>query len=296
MSRIRHLIQSIEKFLDEKGITFEELKKSYNYYQKQSKRFDKIIKQSDKQQKKLLNLNEELSEQESKIRELYEYDFSQQMIAKNKVEMNIVNELVDDNDFLVDIIFLASDILSGDFYSIYKDNDKIIYYVIDGQGHGISPALTVFSVSSIFIDSIKASNSLQELLDCMINYIKMSLLDEEQLSFTFIEIDLKTNILSYAIGGMYPTYVKLDEDELLKIKANNLPIMNFSDKVEVKSIDITGFKSIISYSDGIVENEISKKYHPKNLIKTPSLLDDLRVLDAKYKEDDITIVLINKKD
>ena len=286
-------MNNIEKLLKQYNLTEKELEDIIKNYQKQSRRFEKILKLADKQQSKLLELNEELRKKEKEIRELYEYDYTQQQIAKNKVNSTIINELENDEDFLVKTVFLASDILSGDFYSIFKVDRRIVYFVIDGQGHGISPAFTVFSVASIFRDYVKVAKSLDELLKYLISYVRAVLLESEQLSFTFIELDFKKNILNYAIGGMYPTYLRLDK-EIIKIKANNLPILNFTSEIEVDTLDISGFKAILSYTDGIVEHDISLKFHPKKLIENPALIDELKNFDEK-KEDDITVVYIEKR-
>jgi serine phosphatase RsbU (regulator of sigma subunit) len=287
---VNDLEQLIKKYnLDEK-----ELEEIIKNYQKQKRRFEKILKLADKQQNKLLQLNEELRKKEKEIRELYEYDYTQQQIAKSKVNSTIINELEGDENFIVKTVFLASDILSGDFYSIFKIDNRIVYFVIDGQGHGISPAFTVFSVASIFRDYVKVAKSLNELLKYLISYVRSVLLDSEQLSFTFIELDFKKEILNYAIGGMYPTYLKFNNDDIIKIKANNLPILNFTFEIEVNSLNISGFKSILSYTDGIIEHDISLKFHPKKLIKNPSLIDELKNLKGK-QEDDITVVYIEKK-
>ena len=289
----KELEDNIKQFIKKENITLKDFEKLVKDYSRQSKRFDKILKQSDKQQNLLLHLNEELAQKEKKIRELYEYDYSQQMIARYKVESGLINELQNDSKFLNKTIFLPSDILSGDFYSIFRLKDKIIYYVIDGQGHGISPALTVFAVSSVFRDYIKTANSLEELLEYILHHIKAVLLDGEQLSYTFIELDFSKNELNYAIGGMYPTYIK-DKNGITKIKANNLPILNFSESIDVSTYEFEDFDSILSYTDGIVENEIVQKFHPKKLIQNPDLIEELRNIEDKYKDDDVTLVYIKK--
>jgi serine phosphatase RsbU (regulator of sigma subunit) len=291
----KKLEENIRQFIKKENITLEDFEKLIKDYSKQTKRFDKILKQSDKQQNLLLKLNEELEEKERQIRELYEYDYSQQMVAKNKVEAGLINELEFDDEFMYKVVFLASDILSGDFYSIFRKENRIVYYVIDGQGHGVSPALTVFSVASIFRDKIGNTSSLEELLNYMITYIKAVLLDSEQLSFTFIELDFDKNQLNYAIGGMYPTYLK-DKNGITKIKANNLPILNFTDSLNIDTIEFEDFDSILSYTDGIIENEIVQKFHPKKLIENPELINELEVIEDKYKDDDITLVYIKKLD
>lgn len=67
-----------------------------NYYKKQSKRLDKIIKQSDKQQMQILKLNEELDEYKNKLekkveqktKDLQELNLNLEKRVKDEVEAN----------------------------------------------------------------------------------------------------------------------------------------------------------------------------------------------------------------
>ena len=260
--------------------------------QKTLRRYEKIVKHSDKMEKKVLELYHKLEEKEKTLRERYEYEKSQLQIAKAKVEENLVVEIPPILNSK--ILFQSLDILSGDIYSIYKiDENKVLYFIADGQGHGVSPAITVFNLANIFKSTIKFFKKNLYFENYLNSYvlepIKYSLIDYEQLSYTIIFLDLQKEKLFYSIGGMYPTLIKTDET--LKIKANNLPLTKSTKKIEVDSVEIKNFKKIISYSDGIIEIFINE-IRPKNLIEDPNLIDTI----SNYKaEDDVTIIYLEKR-
>ena len=260
---------------------------------KLNKRIDKIVKISDKQQKELMNLNEIIRHKEEKLRKIYDYEQLQQIIAKKKTSATIVNELENSDEFECKVVFIPQDILSGDYYSIYYRDNKIFYYILDGQGHGVSPALTVFAVAAMFREKIHL-RSLEKILPSVFEFTKQTLLENEQLSYTFIEIDLDNNKLFYAIGGMYPTYL-INNNELVKRKANNFPFTIRTENIEVTSIDLDKFEKIFSYSDGLIEYNLMEKFNPKKLIYDISKLDEIYYLPDEEKDDDITAIYIAKK-
>ena len=70
--------------------------------------------------------------------------------AYKKQKSLITNDLEGDDNLKQTILYQSSDILCGDLYSILKANDGSIFlYLLDGMGHGIGPALTVFSATTI---------------------------------------------------------------------------------------------------------------------------------------------------
>ena len=232
----------------------------------------------------------ELIELNLKNKMLHEYDVSQQNIAREKLEAGIVNELEAKN---CKVIYHPSDILCGDFYSIFKrDDGSIFIYILDGQGHGVSPALTVFAASATIKELVKVNSSLKKICKKLFPTIKTFLGELEQLSYTMIMINPKGNKLSYASGGMYPFKLK-KKRKTFRIKSNNLPFMEFSDTPEVSKIDISGWKSIMIYSDGLVEHAKKDEDHfvPKRLIDDPLLIDyTLKSLNNYEFSDDVTLI------
>ena len=232
-----------------------------------------------------VNLNNE-------VKLLHEYDTQQQLDAREKLEVGIVNQM---NEKMAQVIYTPLDILSGDFYSLYDCFDgRRFLYIIDGQGHGISPALTVFATSSIINNIIESISSLEELVNHIFPIIKTFLGEIEQLSYTMVMIDENSNTISYCSGGMYPFLVKTAES-VLKIKVNNTPFMEFSPVPIVNEVAITQWDSMLLYSDGFIEHEIRDfiSLTPEDIILNPELITDAReMIDTNELDDDVTLLYL----
>ena len=283
--QLNSILNRLLKYIEER----QEKQKCQALLKKNNQRLNKIIKQSDKQQLLLMKLNEKIKKQEEELRKIYEYDKQQQIIAKKKLDATIVNDLKSNTH----IIYKAADILSGDFYSIYKlKNGAILAYIVDGQGHGIPPSLTVFAISSAIQNLIENYVDFETIIELLFNRIRNFLGEIEQLSYTFLYIN--GNTIKYSSGGMYPFLVK-NGNNIKKYKVNNLPFMRFYNNTpNVSTINIS-WDGVILYSDGLVEdsNENIKKYKPENLLKEPYLFEKLEEkLKHKKCDDDITIINI----
>ncbi|MCK9492630.1 MAG: PAS domain S-box protein [Sulfurimonas sp.] len=232
----------------------------------------------------------ELRELNTKVQNLLEYGNSQQYIARNKLQSGIVNEFESDR---CKVIYHPSDILSGDFYSIFKREDGSTFiYLLDGQGHGVSPALTVFATSATIKEMIKGKQSLKKMCKKIFPIIKSFLGDLEQLSYTMILINPRSTKLSYVSGGMYPFKVKFD-DNVYGVKANNLPFMNFSKTPKPSKLNISKWQSMIIHSDGVVEHSYKdqEQFKPKEIIENPALIDSITNSLNDYKfNDDFTLI------
>ena len=226
------------------------------------------------------------------VQKLHAYDTQQQHIAREKIETGIKNDF---NDNESKIIFKPLDILGGDFYSLYKCNNGTNFiYIIDGQGHGISPALTIFAISSIINNTIETVSNLQELTDKIFPIIKTFLGEIEQLSFSMIMISADKKTISYCSGGMYPFLVKTD-NEVIKLKANNTPFMSFSDTPQVEEVLFDNWESLFVFSDGFIEhqNEELVNITPLELINNPLLIDKYtELLLSSQLEDDLSIIYL----
>ena len=118
----------------------EEIRKLKKDNERKSKRLDKIIKQSDKQQLLFISLNEQMTKQKEELDKLHEYDTEQQIVAKAKLDNTIINDLEDNEYFKSSIIYQPADILSGDFYSLHVlKNDNI--FVVENRKEAIKRAI-----------------------------------------------------------------------------------------------------------------------------------------------------------
>ena len=235
----------------------------------------------------------EILELNTKVKDLHNYNVEQEYIAREKLEAGIVNDMSKDE---CKILYHPSDILSGDFYSIYKREDGSIFiYMMDGQGHGISPALTVFAISSMMNKVIYNIHNFDELIEQLAPTIKHFLGEIEQLSYSMIMISPDKRKISYASAGMYPFLIKSDT-ETIKIKANNTPFMNFSETPNITTVEVGKWDSLLIYSDGLVEHENSeiKKFLPEELIHQESLIEQVMDKIKKCKFDDDVSLLYAK--
>jgi len=291
-------IQYVQEFINnDYSLLKENLEALVKEYKRKSKRLDRIIKQSDKQQRVQVELNDTIIEQKEQLDKLYQYNTQQENIAKEKLDLTISNALIDDENYRTDIVYKASDILSGDFYSIQKLEDgSILAYILDGQGHGISPALTIFAVSSTIVSLIHSGVNFQELIEKLFPIIQKFLGDIEQLSYTMINIQADSDELSFISGGTYP-FLLQSEDKITKYKANNLPFMNFSLIPNITTIN-SQWDKLLFYTDGLVEDidEELSFYTPELILKDSLKLEEARkIINHNSYEDDITIIKISKK-
>jgi CheY-like chemotaxis protein len=251
------------------------------------------IDKKTKKQLELQRLNKQVTKQKVELDKLYNYDIEQQIIAKEKLHLNIVNDLENSNNYNSSIIYKAADILSGDFYSIHLlKNGAIFAYVLDGQGHGIVPALTIFAVSTTILSLIDENVSFKNIIQKLFLQIQKDLGEIEQLSYTMLYINQKK--ISYSSGGMYPFMLK-QQQQILTLKANNLPFMNFSSIPNIDTIPIDNWNNIIIYTDGLVEeiNEKTDRQSPLNILKDPAKFKNLKIdIESRKFEDDITVILL----
>ena len=240
----------------------------------------------------------ELFKVKKKLREVNLYTQEQQEKARKKQLNIIVNDLENDKELKTDIIYEPSDILSGDSYSIFKKDDGSIFiYMIDGQGHGILPSLTVFATACAIKQALPYCDSLDGISNRVLESIVGVLDDGEQLAFTFIKISPDRRTIEYSIGGMYPFFIK-DSDKIIELETNNIPIMNFTKEIKTKSISLNNFQSAVIFTDGIVEEYNSKitGFHPEDILKDSSILHVVKKLIKKLSlKDDMTLLFLEKK-
>ncbi len=236
---------------------------------------------------KIINLKNE-------VKELHTYDIEQQHAAKEKIELGIKNDMHSDE---ARVIYAPLDILSGDFYSLHKRKDGSTFiYIIDGQGHGISPSLTIFSISSVINNVINRVTTFKEIIDRVFPAVKTFLGEIEQLSYSMVMISPDSKTISYASGGMYPFLIKTAQ-EVKKIKVNNLPFMNFSQNPIISEITMQQWDSLLMFSDGFIEHENSNfdEFTPMDVINKPSLIDNVEhmINNTKLEDDTTMIYLVN---
>lgn len=232
----------------------------------------------------------------NELEEINAYSEKEQFKGHRKQISIIVNDLEDDPAYETRIFYKASDILSGDSYSVFKKPDgSILIYLLDAMGHGISPSLTSFSVASAVKSIVHENASFETIIENLLKIFHSTLLYDEQLSCIFVEIDPTCKQLRYFSGGMYPVYVE-DGDELITLKSNNPPFMNYEDSIREETIPLKDFRGIFMYTDGLSEfdNKLVQQDEIKKLLNPSILHQRFEELSDMESKDDITIVRIWK--
>jgi len=221
-----------------------------------------------------------------------EYNSIEQQKAHQKQKRMIVNDFEDDEVFDIKICYKASDILSGDSYSLYKipDGGSLIY-ILDAMGHGLLPSLTSFSVAAAVKQYILTAKSFEDFSQKLLRTFQNMLSDSEQLSCAFIYLDKDLKSFQYFISGMYPAVLQ-DNDSFIELKSNNPPFMNFTQNINIDTIELKKFQKMLIYSDGLVENEVNIiNCHDVSTLLNGYLLDKvINAIEHKDIDDDVTLV------
>jgi anti-sigma regulatory factor (Ser/Thr protein kinase) len=162
-----------------------------------------------------------------------------------------------------DIFYKPLETLSGDSYSVRKTkDDKIVFFLIDAMGKGISASVTATSTTTLLnyiFDQMERTKDFEfeRWIKRYVEHIKTDLLDNEMLSIFFACYDRKSAVLTYASFGM-PSFLAVSEKgEFTKMKSNNMPINKYSDESVVDTLSVKYVKKALFYTDGLCESIMS---------------------------------------
>jgi serine phosphatase RsbU (regulator of sigma subunit) len=230
------------------------------------------------------------------ISKIADYYHDEQEKAFKKQKTVIKNEFKSSSIFNTEIFYRASDILSGDTYSLLKaKNGDFLIYLIDAMGHGIAPSLTAYSLSAIIQQKIKNSSNFHDIMETVLDNVQYILTDEEQLTCGFFWFSSNLQKVDYVVAGMYAPLI-LDGDETVSVKANNIPFMNFAFDFTISTIELKNFKKMLIFSDGLVEETEDLNIEPEQFLKDSKYRKES--LDILYKtnlEDDTTVLFFEKR-
>jgi CheY-like chemotaxis protein/anti-sigma regulatory factor (Ser/Thr protein kinase) len=218
-------------------------------------------------------------------------------------KLSIANNKGKKEDWLINIRYQPNDIVSGDFYTIRRlANDKILLYIADAMGKGISAFITTAIVTSFLnysIDKALANNdfNMYRFLIDFVDFSKKYLSEDEALCAVFVFIDFHAETAHIANFSMPPVFIESAGGEISKIPNNNLPIMRFTEGGEIDRYNISGMKKMLICSDGLYHTA----YHEH-------IEDDFRaspfkgiffnkfIETVKSQEDDTTFIFLKRLD
>jgi len=160
------------------------------------------------------------------------------------------------------ILYKPRDIVSGDFYWVGKQNEKLIILAADCTGHGV-PGAFMSMLGIAFLNEIvnkeiitRPSEILNKLRDKIIKALKQKGKIGEQrdgMDVAVITIDLENKILKFA-GANNPLYL-IRNNELIEQKGNKMPVSIYykMDGFTTHEIPINKGDNIYIFTDGYAD-------------------------------------------
>ncbi len=204
---------------------------------------------------------QELLAHKNKIEELYKNIIYNINYAKIIQQALLPNEKMLDNvlsDYF--LLFIPKEIIGGDFYYIYKNNNTIYFAVADCTGHGVAGALlTILGITYLHNIITKKKiikpgailNSLREMFKGAFRANGSE--NKSGLDIVLCSLNMKTNKLTYS-GANNPLWI-IRNNALLIYKATKNPIGFFYNEKEFTNTEIQLENNDIIYlfSDGFAD-------------------------------------------
>lgn len=162
------------------------------------------------------------------------------------------------------LIYEPRDVVGGDFYWISKKGNFIYIAIADCTGHGVPGAfLSILGITFLHQiidrnDCSSAANVLNVLRESFMKSLNQTGSENEQkdgIDMAFCIIDMETDVLQYA-GAFNPLYIIKNENQLIEIAGNKMPIgiaadteISFSNHI----IDLDKGDMIYLFTDGFVD-------------------------------------------
>ncbi|MBP5369675.1 MAG: SpoIIE family protein phosphatase [Bacteroidales bacterium] len=158
------------------------------------------------------------------------------------------------------ILYSPRDVVSGDFYWLHSDEDKLIFVVADCTGHGVPGAfMSMLGICALHeITGIGAESNAANILERLRKMVKTLLHQEEDKStmtkdgmdITLVVIDRKERILEYAGANLPLLYIRNGEEFQLKPNRNPIGIYIKEKPFESQRLTLLDGDILYMFSDG----------------------------------------------
>ncbi len=234
-------------------------------------------------EQKLVQSNKKLLEKNSSITDSI---FYAQRIQQNSLQSADYINNIFNNNF---VLYKPKDIVSGDFYFFYQDEETKYAIAVDCTGHGVPGAMMSMVANSIIKEVLlnkklkSPSQILYELDKELFKSINSygSQISNDGMDVALVCINKKSNRLHFA-GAFRPLLI-VRENKVIELKANRYPLGFYKDvnKVfEEQVILLQPNDNIYMFSDGYTDQfggERNKKLNRKNFKELLLTIADMHV-------------------
>lgn len=219
--------------------------------------------------------------------------------AKNmQTRMLPVKEIY--NGLKLDYIYKPSEMLSGDYFDVFKiDDNRTGIYICDVVGHGVSASLlTMFVRQSVRTLSRTRSNINSIMKELHKMFLSLNIDSDKYFSIFFGIYEKNNKEYYYVNAGQNTVPMVLSDGKIKMLKAKGYPICNLFDLVsyEVYKIDLKIGDKLLFYTDGILEakngknEEFGEEKIKEIFLKNHNILNDIyydvnNFITEKLKDD-----------
>jgi sigma-B regulation protein RsbU (phosphoserine phosphatase) len=166
--------------------------------------------------------------------------------------------------------YQASEQLSGDFFDIYQEDDKIIFFIGDVVGHGTPAALVMAATKGLFVSLTRNDSPLSVVSEA--NRILCGLLGTTGIFITVVfgAIDLNRNQLQMISAGHNPS-ILLQQVKINYINSSGLPLGLFPQSSwNLERFSFSRGDRLFLCTDGILEtkNNVREQFGMERLSGT----------------------------
>ena len=162
------------------------------------------------------------------------------------------------------IMYLAKDVVSGDFYFVDKVDDNIIFSAVDCTGHGVPGAMMSVIGYTLLDQAVKLKrmtkpSDILQFLDTGVTDILRQMTGEsgvnDGMDLALCSLNIKTKEVQFA--GAYNGMIYIHNGELKEIRADRFPIgSNFEGIADIytnHTVQLESGDIIYLYSDGYAD-------------------------------------------
>jgi PAS domain S-box-containing protein len=229
------------------------------------------------QEKQLLENNKKLLEQNKEIRDSI---FYAQRIQQNSLQSEEYISGIFPNHF---VMYKPKDIVSGDFYFFFQDDENKYAIAVDCTGHGVPGAMMSMVANSIIKEvllnkKLKAVSHIlyeldRELFKCINTY--GSEISSDGMDVSIVSINRKTGRMHYA--GAFRPMIIVRQGQTIELRASRYPLGFYNDVEKIFEEQVVLLQPgdmLYLFTDGFIdqfggeENKKLNKRNFKELLKT----------------------------
>lgn len=177
------------------------------------------------------------------------------------------------NGVNIDYLYESSEVLSGDFFDVFKiDADNTGIYICDVVGHGVTASLLTVFVRQSLRTIAKGHTSINTIMkELHKTFLSLNLDYDKYFSVFFGIYNKKTCQFNYVNAGHNSEPILMGKNgDITKLMAKGYPIANIFDNVQYdeNTLNLNVGDKIFFYTDGITEaaNEEGVQYGVERII------------------------------